>query len=322
MLAALDLSPDCGRVYADLIISGGAGPGTVADRIGLPRENVRRMLDELADKGLVTRLADGTAYVAVSPAVALDALLAARRQELAQAEREVAVFLRAHPASEPTYPDLVQMIVGADNVRSWFAHMHRAAQGEVLAMIDAHPTVRRAGEERAEDAAVERGVGYRVLLERAALDDPDSLAGVLAGDQQVRITSTVPIKMIIVDRASALVPMRTEPDAGQPAALLVRAPGLLAALVALFEASWERALPVPVPAGPARPETEGATPEALDLRILALLLAGSTDSAVAGQLGLGVRTVRRRIAALMHLTQVDTRLQLGWQACQRGWFSE
>ena len=49
------------------------------------------------------------------------------------------------------------------------------------------------------------------------------------------------------------------------------------------------------------------------------MLVGSTDAAVANQLGLGLRTVERRIRSLMQRAGVDTRIQLGWQARDRGW---
>jgi DNA-binding NarL/FixJ family response regulator len=49
------------------------------------------------------------------------------------------------------------------------------------------------------------------------------------------------------------------------------------------------------------------------------LLAGLTDHAVANQLGLSMRSVQRRIRALMDLVAAETRLQLGFHAARRGW---
>jgi DNA-binding NarL/FixJ family response regulator len=48
-----------------------------------------------------------------------------------------------------------------------------------------------------------------------------------------------------------------------------------------------------------------------DARLLELLALGIKDEAIARLLGLGLRTVRRRIAGLMALHGVDTRYQLG-----------
>jgi DNA-binding NarL/FixJ family response regulator len=45
--------------------------------------------------------------------------------------------------------------------------------------------------------------------------------------------------------------------------------------------------------------------------LISLLMAGSTDSAIATQLGINVRSVRRWIADLMDELGVETRLQLG-----------
>jgi DNA-binding NarL/FixJ family response regulator len=56
-----------------------------------------------------------------------------------------------------------------------------------------------------------------------------------------------------------------------------------------------------------------------DAQMLALLLAGLTDQAVATQLGTSLRSVQRRIAALMDRAGVNTRIQLGWHASRNGW---
>ncbi|WP_374112699.1 hypothetical protein [Streptomyces sp. MNU89] len=76
-----------------------------------------------------------------------------------------------------------------------------------------------------------------------------------------------------------------------------------------------------VGAEPARPAVQGTTdgPDAVDLRILSLLLAGLTDASAAKQLDLGLRTVQRRVKRLMEIAGVSTRLQLGWHACEHGW---
>jgi DNA-binding NarL/FixJ family response regulator len=57
----------------------------------------------------------------------------------------------------------------------------------------------------------------------------------------------------------------------------------------------------------------------LDAQVLALLLSGLTDQAIAGQLRLSLRTVQRRISQLMIKAGVATRIQLGWHAAQKGW---
>jgi hypothetical protein len=52
----------------------------------------------------------------------------------------------------------------------------------------------------------------------------------------------------------------------------------------------------------------------LDLKILRMLLDGHTDATVALRLGIGRRTVQRRIRQMMDAAGVNTRIQLGWHA--------
>lgn len=69
--------------------------------------------------------------------------------------------------------------------------------------------------------------------------------------------------------------------------------------------------------------TDGAgtpgTLTATDRRLLALLVAGVADKAVASQMGLSRRTVQRRIQRMMELAGATTRMQFAWQVARRGW---
>jgi len=53
--------------------------------------------------------------------------------------------------------------------------------------------------------------------------------------------------------------------------------------------------------------------------LLSLLLSGLTDEAIAAHRGTSVRTVQRRVHALMDLAHVRTRMQLAWEAARQGW---
>jgi hypothetical protein len=129
----------------------------------------------------------------------------------------------------------------------------------------------------------------------------------------------VPTKLVVADRALAMLPLTAR--GAEPAALVVHASGLLESLMGLFEAVWREALPLRLRlgAGGGVSEEDAAGPDATDLEILSLLLAGMTDASVAKQLDLGLRTVQRRVKGLMELTGVTTRMQLGWQAYAKGW---
>lgn len=172
-----------------------------------------------------------------------------------------------------------------------------------------------------EDDAPDPTIRFRVVLERGVLDTPGAairIARVLGRREQVRVANRLPAQLVVADRTRALVPLTAS------AALVVNAPTLVDVLVCAFDAVWQHAQPVRLDAsGPAVAVVPAVPvagePDALDLRVLALLLIGSTDATVANQLGLGLRTVQRRIRRLMELAGVETRIQLGWQARERGW---
>ncbi|WP_404385502.1 hypothetical protein LL946_05295 [Knoellia locipacati] len=82
--------------------------------------------------------------------------------------------------------------------------------------------------------------------------------------------------------------------------VLIRDPLLISTLAAYFDLAWEHAHAVPYAA---------SVPG--DERLVELLGMGLKDEAIARFLGVGLRTVRRRVAALMSIHGVDTRFQLG-----------
>ncbi|MFD4137681.1 helix-turn-helix transcriptional regulator [Streptomyces sp. NPDC058572] len=96
--------------------------------------------------------------------------------------------------------------------------------------------------------------------------------------------------------------------------------GTTKVLMACLEAVWERAYPVlPNTAGEAHTGTPAGGIDELDARILALMLAGLTDQAAAGQLGTSRRTYQRRTGDLTAKAGVGTWVQLGRHAARRGW---
>jgi AraC-like DNA-binding protein len=112
----------------------------------------------------------------------------------------------------------------------------------------------------------------------------------------------------------------TATSGGEPGAVLLHRSGLLAALEALFENVWHQACPLALsPLGDGFVELEGDGPTELDRQILACLLSGLTDQAVATQLDLSLRTLQRRLRHLMDLARVETRMHLGGHAATKGW---
>ncbi|MFI9201916.1 winged helix-turn-helix transcriptional regulator [Streptomyces sp. NPDC053048] len=204
-------------------------------------------------------------------------------------------------------PDAVEVVTGAEAVAGRLLRMRLGAAEEVCAML----TGRALGLTDRPWAAVPDDAGavaHRTVVEHAPAGGRPAAAG-------LRVVDRIPAELVMADRRVALVPLAS--GTAESAALVVHAGPLLDRLVDLFEDVWHEGRP-PLPAG-GGPAGCPAGPDATDLRVLSLLLAGLTDASVAKQLGLGLRTVQRRVKRLMELAGVTTRLQLGWHAAEHGW---
>ncbi|MFQ3561545.1 helix-turn-helix domain-containing protein [Streptomyces gramineus] len=322
MLAALGLDERDESAYRTLVSVGAADVPDLARRLTLAEPDTERALRRLERHGLAAQSSGRPGrWVAAPPGVALGALLTRQRHELEQAELAAALLAEEYraAAAEPAVHDLVEVVTGAPAVAQRFLQLQLGAADEVCALVTGNPTVVSGVENEAEEQAAGRGVRYRVVVERAVLGLPDGiteLTAALGRGERVRVVDRVPTKLVVADRALAMVPLTSR--TAEPAAVVVHASGLLELLSELFESVWRTALPLRLGAFGAIEEAPDA-PDATDLEVLSLLLAGLTDASVAKQLDLGLRTVQRRVRRLMELAGVTTRLQLGWHSCERGW---
>ncbi|MEU1281307.1 helix-turn-helix domain-containing protein [Streptomyces sp. NPDC005805] len=324
MLGAIGLDERQETAYRVLVAMGAAEIGDLAHRLSLTEPETERALRRLEQQGLAAQSSARTGrWVAAPPGVALGALLTQQRHELEQAELAAALLAEEYRAesAEPSVHDLVEVVTGASAVTHRFVQLQLGAVEEVCALVTGKPVAVSGTDNEAEEKAAVRGVRYRVVVEREVLTIPDGiteLSAALGRDERVRVVDRVPTKLVIADRALAMVPLTGR--GAEPAALVVHASGLLESLMGLFESVWRDALPLRlVRSGDTVVEETATGPDAVDLQVLSLLLAGMTDASVAKQLDLGLRTVQRRVKGLMELTGVTTRLQLGWHAYARGW---
>ncbi|MGW1881434.1 helix-turn-helix domain-containing protein [Streptomyces sp. NPDC001970] len=323
MLGAIGLDARQESAYRALVALGAAEVTDLAHRLALPETDTERALRRLERHGLAAQSsARAGRWVAAPPAVALGALLTQQRHELDQAELAAALLAEEYraEATEPAVHDLVEVVTGASAVAHRFLQLQLGATDEVCALVTGKPVVMSGTDNEAEEQAAQRGVAYRIVIEREVLALPSGLTEVSASlgrDEQVRVVDRVPTKLVVADRALAMVPLTGR--GSEPSALVVHASGLLESLMGLFEAVWRDALPLRLGTGAQLTEEAVTGPDATDLEVLSLLLAGMTDASVAKQLELGLRTVQRRVKGLMELTGVTTRLQLGWHAYEKGW---
>lgn len=322
----LGLTPDEALAYSELVAMPSASVADMATALstfGTSLGDAHRLLRRLEEHGLASRITgDERRFAAAPPAIALGALLARRQDEVRHAELELnrleEVYRVSAAGRGPT--DVVDVIRGDDAVRHRFEQLQLGARESVDAFVRPPVIVTSSQENSAEDKAVARGVQYRVVVERSMLESQDvtvdeAVEATEAGEE-VRFADGVPLKLMVVDRQLALMPLTSSGDV--VGALLVRESTLLDALLALFENVWDRATPMLMgTSGLAGDVAQQVDDE--DARVLGLMLAGLTDQAVAKQLGTSLRTVQRRVRALMDLAGVETRVQLGWHAATSGW---
>ncbi|NYF58284.1 helix-turn-helix domain-containing protein [Micromonospora purpureochromogenes] len=326
MLAALGLEPAEEAVYRALLNRPSATTVRIAKILELAEPDAATALARLEDVGLVNRDPTG-AYRATPPAVGLGALITERRDSLRMAEHALVTLAEEHRAAVAgrTIGELIEVVTGVDAIRHRFLQLQQAARTQLRLFITAPFVAVPPGENTAEPAAVERGIRFRAVLERAVLEQPghvEETVDSLGRGVELRVVDELPMKLAIADADLALVPLAVAPG-GEPGAVLLHRSGLLTAMEALFDAVWQRAHPLElstVGAGPAQlAELATDAPTDLDRKIIALLLAGLTDQAVATQLDLSLRTLQRRLRHLMDTAGVRTRMQLSWYAVQNGW---
>jgi len=167
--------------------------------------------------------------------------------------------------------------------------------------------------------ALGRGVDLRVIYHCGVLEDESNrayLAELAAAGAKVRLANEELDQIIIMDGRIAVVAI--DPADSCRGALVVRHACVTSALDRLFARQWIEAEPLHRPAPPVvAPEA----PEVSDAerRLLSMLASGQTDEAAARALGVSVRHLRRRIAALMRRLGAGSRFEAGVLAAHRGW---
>ncbi|MEV8630866.1 DNA-binding response regulator [Streptosporangium sp. NPDC051023] len=155
----------------------------------------------------------------------------------------------------------------------------------------------------------------RKLFNPQVLDDEESrrhLAEVAARGAQVRICTTgLPHETILVDGRIAILagPL----VGGVRGYTVVRSPDVVRSVGSLFLAAWDAATELA--------EFRRTHPPVLgqeSRRVLAMLGAGHKDEAAARELGLSLRTYRRRVAELMKLLDAGSRFEAGLRARELG----
>jgi DNA-binding CsgD family transcriptional regulator len=329
VLQSLGLTDFEEQVYRRLLRGQVGGLANLARELGVGRRRVETAVRRLADAGLVRSADGGAGPAAASNGVAATATVpTALDPEIAVREllrrTEDALHTIAGRLPELSYEyrlgtfggapqHALEVVTGGDVVTRRIQALGAVATD--LMLVDTPPYSEDAdGEVERELPRLARGVTIRVIYDSTALASPQRLASIrtlVAHGEQARVLPHAPLKLAIFDRRVAVVPL-VSTDAATHSVALVRESGLLDALITLFETLWASAprLDAPPDAGPLSPD---------DAELVSLLASGVKDEAVARQLGISVRTARRRIAELMDRLGATSRFQAGVEAARRGW---
>ena len=294
----------------------------LAERLAIDASVVRAALAELADLALI-RLDPATESARiVRPTVALTALLnrierdVAIRQRQIEATRETIAAIAAVHGSNDQLEE-TRRIDGLDAVRDRLSELALQVDSECLSFTtggaQASDTI--SAEKSPNQLALERGVVMRNVYQESFRNDPATLAHArwmasLGG--QSRTVPTLPMRMVIVDRRIALVPI--DPTSPGDGALEVHGPGLVAGLIALFERVWESGTWFGD-----RPSADSNGLQPLERAVLRLLATGHTDESAARSLAISVRSFQRITAAITERLGSASRFQAGVEASRRGW---
>ncbi|RKS96921.1 regulatory LuxR family protein [Streptomyces sp. 3211.6] len=322
MLEVLGLTPGATLTYQAMLDHPAYGVDEIAAHCGLTAVQVHGHLDELARLTLVRVSAERPGQLrAVSPDVGLTNALARQEAELAHRQAQLAASraavtrMVADRAEHRTSHG--ERLLGMDAIQARLESMGHSATTEALGSQPGNQRPEDLAAGRLTDAeALSRGIAMRTLYQDSARNQPHVATyahWLLSQGGEVRTAATIPPRMVIIDRSQALVPI--DPADNRKGALYVTEPGILAALLDLFEQAWNTAVPL----GAAHPEDTRTGLTATERELLRLLGSGLTDDAAGQRLGISSRTVGRHMSSIMERLGASSRFEAGIKAAHRGW---
>jgi DNA-binding CsgD family transcriptional regulator len=278
---------------------------------------------ELLDLGLAFRTGDDERVVRpVEPAAALRLLIEARQDEMISFQNQIlngwTKLSRMLPSAlnsggNSEKLDSVRVLTRQEEIVTRATELYSLPKNRLRGTENGAFPTRPGGDRlRTPPAATRAGVRFQVIYD---IDYQRTAAGATVIDrseragEEVRLRHRLPLKMLHVDDAVALV--STDPS-GQ-SAVLVHAPMLVTMLAEWFDLLWEHPTTMSYPVGGAE---SSLNPVQRD--VLKLMLA-SDDETIARRLEMSVTTVRRHIKAIYRALGVNSRFAAGMAAAKLNW---
>ncbi|MFE0459429.1 LuxR C-terminal-related transcriptional regulator [Kitasatospora sp. NPDC058965] len=325
MLEALGLSPLASAVYQAMLDHPDFEVERLAEACAATAAQVHDCLDELGRLMLVRSSSEHPGRLrVVAPEIGLadaiareEAELAARQAQLATSRAAVARLVAQRADSRDANGE---RLLGMDAIHRRIEQLAGAMTTECLGV---HPGAHHRPEDLAAARAADRGplargVVMKTLYQDSTRNDPHTTAHahwLLSQGSEVRTAPVLPQRLVVFDRTHALVPI--DPADTRKGALHVSEPGIVNALLDLFDQAWATAVPL----GAVRADDPETGLTDIERHLLRLLGSGLTDTAAGQRLGVSPRTVSRLIASVMERLGASSRFEAGIKAAQKGWLA-
>ncbi|MFB6905894.1 LuxR C-terminal-related transcriptional regulator [Streptomyces bacillaris] len=292
----------------------------------MPETEVRAALDELSEYALARPCTEDQNQVRpVNPLLGFEALiarkqakLAAHQQQLEESRAVIAEALAQYDLEYDTGNSVgIRHLEGIEAIREQLELLNSTVVDEFLTLAPggAQTSANMAASRPLNQRLLERGVQMRTVYLDSIRRDPPTMAHaewLESLGARVRTAPTLPNRVIIVDRRTALV--ATHSNNTSVSAVLIQHLGVVTLVCALFESIWGSAEPI---SAPTAPNHAGLTRQRAE--VLRLMAQGNTDESIANSLGISARTVRRIASGLLEHLDARSRFQAGVHAVQRGY---
>ncbi|MFJ9762442.1 LuxR C-terminal-related transcriptional regulator [Streptomyces erythrochromogenes] len=290
----------------------------IADEVGCGVLEAEDSVDRLKSLGILTP-APGTenGYTTVEPATALTRLLALENELTEEwyrgrRKRQTAIeeLMKRFPLhTESATSAQIEILMSPSDVNDFLEESAADARTLEQAMHPGGvPPIELIDDMLLRDAEVlDRGVRLQGIYARHLATIPylrNYLTDVSREGADVRLADTLPLRMILIDGATAFLPL--DPQDSSAGAFALRSPEVVRSLSAVFAFHWSVAVPLGATRGGGATDLELTPEEQVAVRMMAM---GAKDEAIARHLGFSTRTLSRMISRMLERLGVETRFQ-------------
>lgn len=312
-------------LYAEVYQHQDLSWATAVERMGLRPAQREAVYEHLEHLGLI-RFREGEPLLIHPERAVMKSLVGTQaavkdlQRSIAEREGVIARLVENYVPLGPGRESAVSFSVMTNprKIASYLDAMVGLAHRETLSM---HPgplppqQVLEEGLERDREIA-ERGLMTKAIYLRGLtsssyyLDYLRSLGGM---GYNVRVATTVPLRMLIADRQRAVIPV--DPQDVRAGAIAIDGASVVRSLAEIFDYCWQESSTLD--SMPADQGDASLSPQ--EHAVIRMLASGVKDEAIARGLGVSGRTVSRMISEVMLRLNVVSRFQMGVEAGRRGW---